>query len=579
MSVATPKVLRARSRVARGLAARSRWTPSVIALAGLIVALCALQAVWYLRFRAGYITDLDESWFIARALNIHALGAGPREFLRSTIVTGVQGPVVPATTVPFLLLFGDSIGAAWAMAGTYLALLVMATYAVARRLVPAPWAVLSALVVGTAPVVSDYSRLYHLGVPAAAVLTIALWCVLRSDRLLERRFAIIAGGLLGVLILTRIMTLAFLPTQDARRRRLMNIALLWLTAAAVAAPWWVVNFDAASSYLTGYGYGSEAADFGTGYSVLSLDYWLKELRVIADYLFVPLLLVVLACIAGGALTALAGRAEWRRADVRRWVRSDAFLLAAIVAGGYLALTSSPNEGTAFSLPWLPSLVILVVAAAAAVPRRGVRVALALGLSGAALFNAAVKNGVSTGLSEPASAKLPILGETVTKDGRDRVYQMLDALGYPVPSPPRRLSAMHREWLPLNRRLVAFINRYARARAAEPRVIDAAADWMLYDTRLYLASELWAARALAVSPAIAASTPDAYRKQFEDAGTNFVMTADPPRRANVSGVNSLAVVGAMLDLRFRTVMTTRAPDGRRVMLWWRDVPDAKVPELG
>jgi hypothetical protein len=36
----------------------------------------------------------------------------------------------------------------------------------------------------------------------------------------------------------------------------------------------------------------------------------------------------------------------------------------VVLEGYLVLTSSRNEGTGFSLPWLPALVILGVVAAA-----------------------------------------------------------------------------------------------------------------------------------------------------------------------------------------------------------------------
>jgi hypothetical protein len=445
-----------------------------------------------------------------------------------------------------------------------------------------------ALVVGTAPVVSDYSRIYHFAVPAAVLLTTALWCLLRSDRLLERRFAIIAGALVGFMVLTRIMTLAYLPglavglgaqiliAGHARRQRAANYGLFWLATAMVAVPWWIANFDTASSYLSNVGYGSEAELYGTEYSILSPDYWLKELRIVGDYLFAPLLLVVLACFAGGALVAIAGGARQRGADVRAWIRSDAFLLSVVVAEGYIALSSSTVEGSAYSLPWLPSLVILAVAVTAALPLRAVRITLAVALIGAALFNVAVKNGVSSHLSAPSSASLPILGETLTKDGRDRIYQMLDVIGYDVPSPPARLPEMHRGWLPLNRRLVTFMNRYARAQGREPRVTVATGDWALYDTRLYLASELWADRRLAVGTAAGGATPDAYRSQLAETGTNFVMTSDPPEW-DIAGINQLAVLGAMLHLRFRTVMTTRAPDGRRVMLWWRDAPAVRSAE--
>ena len=68
-------------------------------------------------------------------------------------------------------------------------------------------------------------------------------------------------------------------------------------------------------------------------------------------------------------------------------------LSVVVVGGYLALTSSANEGTAFALPLLPPLVVLAVAALATLPWRATAVALATLLAVVAAANLLMKSGV------------------------------------------------------------------------------------------------------------------------------------------------------------------------------------------
>jgi 4-amino-4-deoxy-L-arabinose transferase-like glycosyltransferase len=93
----------------------------------------------------------------------------------------------------------------------YSIFLVLATYGVARHLMPARWAALAALCVGTAPVVSDFSRLFHFAVPAAALLTAALWALLSSDGLRRTRWVVAAGVLLALMLTARTMTVSYVP--------------------------------------------------------------------------------------------------------------------------------------------------------------------------------------------------------------------------------------------------------------------------------------------------------------------------------------------------------------------------------
>jgi hypothetical protein len=546
----------------------------------LVVALCVLHVVWFQRFRSGYITDVDEAGYLALGMReSHDLGVGPHAFLQSVMHTGVAGPVVPVSTVPFYVVFGNGIGTGWAVMVPYFALLLGASAALARRLMPAWWAALAVLVIGTAPGVTDFTRIYHFAVPAAALLTTGLWFLTKSDGLLLRRWALAAGAMLGLMVLARIMTVAYLPgvaialaiqvaaAPEGRRRRLENLVLLAVLGAALAAPWYVLNFDLVRDYLTGGGYGPEAGRYGTEYSILTFDYWVKELKVIGDYLFAPLLLVLTACFAAAAAAALAAsRASWR-IDIRRAISRDAFLLTVVVVEGYLVLSSSANVGTGFPLPWLPALMILALAAAARISAPPARLALVLALIGVSAFNLAVKNGVSVSLSRPATMRLPVLGPVVEKDGRDRVYQALQGVGYAIEPPPRHLPELDRRWLGFDAALVAWMNRRAHAYGQQPSTLVATGDWVLDDNRLSLASELTTGQAFPVGKVDGPDTVESYRLQFERSGNTFVMTSDPPPR-QVQSVTPLAVAKAAIDCGFREVKSSAAPDGRRVLLWWR-----------
>ena len=570
--------------LATGLARRVRGAPVASLVALGIVALCALHFLWLARYRSGFITELDESGYIARALeDARVLPHGASEFLRTAANDPTTPPVVPLSTVPFILLFGRALSVAWAVIVGYFALLVAASYALARRMMAARWAALAALCVATAPIVSDYARIYHFSLPAAALLTGALWALLRANGERSLCWALLGGVLIGLMVQTRTMTLAYVPgvalglaiqllaLGEGRRERIRAYALTWVAALAVAAPWYGQNFSGVADYLTSAGYGSQAQRFGAGHALLSWGWWTKEAQIVANYLFLPESLAVLLAFASAAVAFAAVRARsgsWR-IDLRALARSDAFVLSVVVLEGYLALSSSANAGTAFALPWLPALLVLAVAAAAAIPSRAARGALALCLVGCSAFNLLVKNAAFASLSGPSTVSVPVLGTVTVADSRDVLDQNLPHLGYPVPSPPARLPGAFRRWLPFDRQLVGFMIRYAQARGRDPWVVDATGDGVLTDTRIFLASELWFDRAIGANTPDGPDTVASYDRQLRAWGNNFLLLSDPPRVQNFQ-ISPLLVVRAALDTSFRLVATFTAPDGRKVELAWRDV---------
>ena len=545
------------------------------------VALALLHVLWLARFRWGYVTDWDEAGYVSIALNdLQGLADGPGGFIDAVGHSlGTQPPVVPLSAVPLLAVFGRSVDVAQVAMAIWSVALVMAAYGVGRQLMSTRWAALTALCVGTAPVVVDYSRLFHFAVPATALFTGALWALLRSDGLRDTRWVVGAGVLLGLMLTARTMTVSYLPgvalgvglplvvASGERRLRVRNFVLLWAVALGLAALWWVPVWGTVTEYLRTAGYGAEATGYGSEQSLLSLDWWTTELQVVGNYLQVPLAVTLVACMVAGAAFAgtRRGGSGGLAARLRVWLEGPAFLLAVVVLEGYLVLSSTINQGTAFALPWLPALVVLALAAAASVQVRPLRLGLAALLVAVCAFNLVVKNGVSEKLSEPRLADVPVLGDITVTDGRDLIYTNLDARGYPVDPPPARLPELHQQWGPMNERLLALAG--ASADDGTPFVVVGTGDYFINDTRLELASQLERREGLRLGLIRPPDTVASHQRQLAEHGNNVLVGSDPPRRP-LWPVNPLVLAGAAQRSGFGEPTTLRAPDGRRVFVWLR-----------
>lgn len=534
-----------------------RKPASVTAIA---LGLALLHVVWLARFRWGYVLDYDETSYLAVALQLHdGLLDGPGAYADAVRGAGAQPPVVPTSAVPLFALFGREVDAALATAALWSILLVVATYGLAARLVSHRWALLAAVVVGSAPVVVDYARLFHFAVPAGALLTSALYALLRSDGLRARRWVVAAGVLLALMTLARTMTVAFVPgvvagaalpvLLDARERgrRAVSLGLGCAAGVAVAALWWVPSWDSVWPYLRGAGYGAEAAAYGTSHGILSASFWTADLEWLERNLQLPLTAALVLCLLAGVPRL--------RAALRR---PEPLLLACTVVGGYLALASSPNQGSAFPLPWLPALVVLAVAAAAAAPRPRFRVALAGLLVAVCAFNLLLKNGVDESISRPRL----VAGDRFVIHGLGRIESRVAQDYRTVTVPPQKLPALHRRWAALDEQLARFVVRRVRA----PSVGVATGDWFIAESRVHLASVLRLRR----------SFPHGLiRSPAELAGRNVLITSDPPPHP-MYPVDARALGAAARAAGFRVAGTFRAPDGRRVFVWLADEPTSRPP---
>jgi 4-amino-4-deoxy-L-arabinose transferase-like glycosyltransferase len=343
-------------------------TPQLWALGAIIVASVLVNFWWLHRFRDGFPVDIDEARYVAFGLRLHdALATGGiGGFWQAWGSQHAFAPLLPLTSVPFYAIFGESLMAAFSSQLLYLGLLIAACFGIGQRVTGSRGAgLLAAGAVACLPAVIDFSRTYQFALTAAALLAASTYALLASERFSHRGWSMTWGALLGLMVLARTMTLAFVPAQlalavwlvleDPSRRvtRARNALGGAAVAVATASVWLVTSFSYTITYLTGFGYGGSAERFGSAGSRLSPGYWTRELvdAVRAD-LYLPLsLLLALGLILGlSAWISSGDRARSRTeiaAALRRWSRRGSFVVTIVAVEGYLALSSSRNEGVGF----------------------------------------------------------------------------------------------------------------------------------------------------------------------------------------------------------------------------------------
>ena len=572
---ATPDV--ARQRLA--------WVRTAGALvAGIVCVTTVLHVVWLARFRHGYVTEWDESGYMQFSLsNFDALhDQGPWTFAKTVGGRETFGPLLPLVASLVYPIVGRGVFGGLLVLPLFFAGLIGAAFALARQFVSDSWAVVAALAVAAMPAVTDYARLFHFALPATACMIAALWALVRSDGLRRVGWAVAFGVFVALTLLARTMTVAYLPglalaagTQflvgaPDLRLKIRNLAIAAAAAGLVAGPWYIRNARSVYDSLVGSGYGEGAVPFGRHYPIASWGYWTKELRLDLSYMWLPLAGALLLCF-GVALAYSVARHRRLNGPSRPLSARSAGVLALVLVAleGYVVLTSSRNEGTGFSLPWLPALVILGVIAAASIPARAPRVALACVLVVLSLGAVLSKSGWVEPLAKVRAVSVPGLGEVKVTDGRGIIQTEVVGAGYDIGPATQPLPAMHRRWLPLARDVVGWSMRRAEQRG-EPLHLTLGLDDLIFsNSRLILAAQLWFHRWQPVD--YLRSFPDgdtvaSYRRQLlSPQPANALITGD--RRG--APITRGKVEAAARSLGFIPVNSFTMPDGRKIRIWWRE----------
>lgn len=561
------------------------WARTAGALvAGIVFVTLVLHVVWLERFRHGYVTEWDESGYMQFSLsNFDALhDQGLWTFAKTVAGRETYGPLLPFVTSLAYPIVGRGVFGGLLVLPLFFAGLVGAAFALSRQLVSDSWAVVAALAVAAIPAVTDYTRLFHFALPATACMTAALWALVRSDGLRRVGWAVAFGLFVALTLLARTMTVAYVPGLALAagthllvggpelRFRIRNLAIASGTALLVAGPWYIRNARSIYDDLVGSGYGEGAVTYGRHYPIASWGYWTKELRIILSDIGLPLAGALLLCF-GVALAYLVARHMGRIGPSRPLSARAAGVLALVlvVLDGYLVLTSSRNEGTGFALPWLPALVILGVTAAASIPARALRVALASVLVVLSLGAVLSKSGWYEPLAKVRTVSIPGLGPVIVTDGRGIIQREVGAR-YDIGPVTQPLPDMHRQWLPLARDVVGWSLRRAEERGEPLNLALGLDDLIFANSRLILAAQLWFHQFLPVDYLRSfpeGDTVASYRRQLlSPRRQNALIIGDPSPRATITRSK---VEAAARSLGFTPVKSFTMPDGRTIWIWWRE----------
>lgn len=561
-----------------------RWTTAA-ALGTVLLTLGALHVWWLHRFRDGFAVDIDETGYLWFAYHLHdvLLADGLPGMWSRIQGEGWVGPLLPVVTALVEALGGTrQIVSSMAVQLLFFAILVLSSYGIGRRLLDRRAGVLTAVVVATLPAVTDFVRTYHLVMATTAMYALATYALLESDRLRRRGWSIVWGLALGLTLLSRSMAIAFLPAlplaagwilvvDRADRRRIANLALGLGALTVVALQWYASSWRPIADYLISFGYGESTPGRGVSPGPVSFDYWTDELIGTIDVaLYLPTALVMAAAFLL-AVTAFASHGSarapgWIGRQVGRAARSDAIVPVFVVVEGYLALTSSSNDGTGFVVPLLPPLVALAVVAGLRVRWRGARIVLAAALLSTSGFNVVMKADVVSAASEVRSVRLPVLGPATLTNGRGFFHQhLVNEADYTLGPPTRWLPDREKGWLTMYDAVVSALYR----RPAETlQVYVATTEPLLNSSALRLAAIRSRHSGGIFEPVDTGGedTVSAYRSFLAGKGPSVLITASRQGPHFGSSITQRLVEAAASSLGFEQIERLRVPDGRELRVW-------------
>jgi 4-amino-4-deoxy-L-arabinose transferase-like glycosyltransferase len=312
----------------------------------------------------------------------------------------------------------------------FVPLLALACYRVGRMVAGSRAGLLAVVFALGAPLIAEQFHVFMLDAPQAALVAVAVWLLLESERFKRRGPAALAGLAVGLGLLTKqlmplylVGLIAALLLRDGGWRNWRGIVVFAVVALAIALPWYLVHLDEWGRFASAAGSGTaiEAVPAAARPSLVSLANlsWYVW-ATLNGLLFAPLF----AFAAIGTLSALV-----RVVRARPTASDDPTVeLLCGLGGAWLALTLMRHHDVRYTMG---AIVFLAVLATAWIVRSSPRTqALATGLLVTAVIVAQL--GATFGVGRNP-AQLPLSngaigqGEGVPPRDRVVVYSSLDYL--------------------------------------------------------------------------------------------------------------------------------------------------------
>lgn len=550
----------------------------------------ALDAWWIAKFRHGYPLNVDEIGYLMISFgNTRALHDGGIAGLLWNAFPANQSqnaPLVPLVTVPIQVLFGADIFPSFFVQAPFLVLLGLATFGLVSKLSNPVLGLLGAIVVTTIPDLTDYGRSYFFSVPSAALFTAAACALVKSEGLTRRGWSLAWGVLLGLSTLTRAMMIALVPGQvlaatlaaalaaTARSTRLLNLVFGSVLALLTAGVWYANSWPSVFDYLIGTGYGSRSTYYGISHSLFSWGYWSARLTNFVNGGFYLALgaLVGVTLLIGTTLFLLSASRLARTGKWKCLPQNDVFIVFVIAVSGYLALSSSANQGVGFTHPILPLLVALCMATIARLRWHVLRVALASLFLLVSAFNLLMKADVAAAFSGTRMVQVPGFGTLIAVEGRGDVQRALSFDGNEVGPPTSPMPERQKQWMTLATDTMRFMRDFAAAHQQKPVIVFGASNAFFHTSLLRIAAWLNLGMSVDIgqlSAGVSGDSVAAYRAQIMEKRPNFVITVDRSPWEFPPHITREFMDEAIRSLGFTALASYRLPDGLETTVWWLD----------
>jgi 4-amino-4-deoxy-L-arabinose transferase-like glycosyltransferase len=536
---------------------------------------------WIWNFRDPLLLDIDEAGYLRMSVNnLHALQAGGFEnWLRAVFWPSPYAPVVPAITSLVMSAFGTDPRTGMMVPLFSAVVCAVATYGLALRLTRSHLAALLAVALFlSCQSLITYSRDFHYSVPAAAAMTSAIWFGTLSNGFRRLGWSIAFGVMMGLLPLSRSMTLAFVPgiflgfgiavlAGGLSWRQILNGLVAVIVCVVLVCLWLVPSWQLLTEYLITYGYGDRAGEYGPKSSFLSVDSWLMSVKILAYMVYLPQFFLLVAgalawVIFAGRRVASVGKPRLRAILASPYLPPLVALLA-----GVTALTSSANKGSAFWLPLLPICFSFLAAAVVRFnhPWRGVCAGIIAAVSVVSFVPHIDR---SSFLATEYDAEVPLLGGVRVSSGRgefERYYAGImgttSAAADPIPAADRMA------W----KASLIEVGGYVTAQALPVAVTFR--HFLLNANMLPLRGDLSGlplTRYWMLDTHIAERNTAAYVQWLTgDAATACIVLISPGVEGEFMPANdSEAMTVAVNQLHFTKIKSWLLPGGRRIDAWQR-----------
>lgn len=295
--------------------------------------------------------------------------------LRVVAAASSYPPLPYLVVLPFYLLFGRDADVATLTSGAlWLGLLILATYRLGKEVHNSRRSgLLAAAIVSLYPLVVALERDFLLDLPLAAVVTLALWLLLRCGPFDHRGRAMALGLALGLGSLIKWPFSFFLAApllatfcQIARqggwsRMRLINLGLCLVIGGSLAATQYLFNFlflpkdlynlTIISQLVTGF---AGAAGHPPWYTPAGLIYYgMVFVNHQVTFFF--------------ALLFVASLPAFLRADTR-----GRLILSLSIGAPYILATLLPIKEQRITMPYLPVIAVITAVGLARIQRAAVR---------------------------------------------------------------------------------------------------------------------------------------------------------------------------------------------------------------